>query len=287
MRQLSQRFSGPRVAGRLRHTATVLGVALLLSACGSSRPPGPTEQQQRAHALWQERCKKSGVFIHKTVEGVDGVYLVNVRTLENLNYGESPADQYKLSDPYGHDVFGDGYVRVFLRNSADLGDPKRRPEGYPPRNGYKFVEAVDPKDGKLYRYTGRVVEPWQKDKTYAQGYLHFEMKRTPISQRDARYGVKFEDISTREERELWVAGSSLKVMDLDTGEVLAERIGYMFDWGQGARGGGRSPWLLAADNACPTFDSRIVRPKHERSHGASDQTRQTSDFVEAVLKPTP
>lgn len=283
MRQLSQLFSGPRVAGRLRHTATLLSVALLLSACGSSRPPGPTEQQQRAHALWQERCKKSGVFIHKTVENVEGVYLVNLRT--RLNRGESQIDQFALDDPYGHDSFGERYIEMFLRDFWDLGDPTKRRSGYPLRRGYRFVEALEHSEGKLYRYTGHVVEPWQKDKTYAKGYLRFEMERTPISQRSARYGVKFEDISTREERELWIAGSSLKVIDLDTGEVLAERIGYMFDWGQGARGGGRAPWLHAADNACPSFDSRFAREPGQRSHATSDQWRQTPDFTELVLKP--
>lgn len=283
MRLLSQFLSGPRGLGLLRHTATVISVALLLTACGSSRPPGPTEQQQRAHALWQERCKKSGVFIYKTVDDVAGVFLLNLRM--RSNHGETPADQFALDDPYGKDVTGDGYISIFLRNSRDLGNRKWWRPGLPRQDGYLFVEAVDPKDGKLYRYTGRVVEPWQEDKKYAKGYLRFEMERTPISQRSARYGVKFEDISTREERELWIAGSSLKVMDLDTGEVLAERVGYMLDWGQGARGGGRSPWLHAANDACPAFGDRFVRPEQERSRAFSDQTGQTPDFTELVLKP--
>lgn len=50
-----------------------------------------------------------------------------------------------------------------------------------------------------------------------------------------------------------VEGSSLRVLDLQTNEVIAERIGYMMDWAQGSQAGGRSPWLFAADYACPSF----------------------------------
>ena len=102
-----------------------------------------------------------------------------------------------------------------------------------------------------------------------------------------RYGVVYDDISTREEREYWIAGSSLKVVDLQTNEVIAERIGYMVDWAQGSRAGQRSPWLFAADNACPDFHIRYKNlAAGQRSHAASVQPYQTLDFVEKVLKPS-
>lgn len=235
--------------------------------------------------MWEERCKKSGEFIHKTVEGVEGIYLVNLRT--RYNHGESAEDQFALTDPYGNDVVGDGYISNFLRDSFYYADKSKLPVGFPPRTGYRYVEAVDPKDGKLYRYTGRVEEPWRTDQRYATGTRIFVMTRHEVTARTARYGIKFEDISTREEREHWIAGSSLKVIDLETNEVLAERVGYMVDWAQGARGGGRSPWLFAADNACPAFAKRLNQPQKNPVRGAGDQTRQTPDFAEQVLKPLP
>jgi hypothetical protein len=88
--------------------------------------------------------------------------------------------------------------------------------------------------------------------------------------------VTYEDISTREERDHWIAGSSLKVIDLQTNEMMAERIGYMMDRGQGGNSGGRSPWLLAADYACPEFSTQ---------HGSTAQPYQTLVFVEKTLKP--
>ena len=111
----------------------------------------------------------------------------------------------------------------------------------------------------------------------------FVLERVPASEQLPRYGVTFDDISTHEEREYWIAGSSLKVIDLQTNEVIAERIGYMVDLGQGSRAGGRSPWLFAADNACPDFQ-RFKNPV-VRTRGASNQAWQTQDFVEKVLKP--
>lgn len=188
-------------------------------------------------AMWQERCKKAGEFIHRTVEGVEGIYLINIRTAYNVNHGDGPGDQFKLSDPYGKDSSEDNYILNFIQGYY-YRTPETTPKiaGAPPRIGYRYVEAVDYKDGKLTRYTSRVEEPWQTDKSYLKGYTRFVLDRTPIAQRTARYGVKFEDISTREEREHWIAGSSLKVIDLETQEVIAERVGYMVDWAQGESG---------------------------------------------------
>jgi len=67
----------------------------------------------------------------------------------------------------------------------------------------------------------------------------------------------------------------LKVIDLQTNEVMAERIGYMMDRGQGNNSGGRSPWLLAERTACPEF------PKTSGGHPFKGY--QTRNFVENVL----
>ena len=99
-----------------------------------------------------------------------------------------------------------------------------------------------------------------------------------------RYGITYDDISTREEREYWIAGSSLKVIDLKTNEVIAERVGYMMDRGQGNTSGGRSPWLMAANFACPSFQRNPLMPIPP-GQAASAQARQTQDFVEKILKP--
>jgi hypothetical protein len=257
---------------------------VLLSACGGPKVSiqrGNTPQQERAFAMWNERCKKAGVFIHRTVENVEGIYLVNVRT--ESNQGDREGDQFRLSDPYGNDGWEDYYLINFLEGAYH-----QRPAAVPreswgtPRIGYRYVEAVDYKDGRLTRYTSRLDRPDLRAKGVNEWFITFMLDRTPIPHRSARYGVKFEDISTRAEREHWIAGSSLKVIDLETQEVLGERIGYMVDWAQGSRAGGRQPWTFAASNACPSF---IRNPNSPNRRGADGQPGQTLDFVEKVLKP--
>ncbi|MEJ8840463.1 hypothetical protein [Ramlibacter sp. AN1133] len=234
-----------------------------------------SEQQSVAGAMWVERCKKAGVFIRRQVNDVEGIALLNVR-IRNINYG----DQFAMDDPYGSDFGGDDYIASFLRGRwPKVEKPTPLTFVY---QGYRYVEAVDPKDGQRYRYTGgmrdveRVTSHMSGDAA-GQRFLHreFVLDRVPASGLRPRYGVSFEDISTPEERQHWIAGSSLKVIDLETKEVIAERIGYMVDRGQGNRSGGRSPWLRAASYSCPRF----------RGDGASDQTGQTARFVEQVLQP--
>lgn len=226
--------------------------------------------RDKAMAMWQERCKTAGEKIYKTVEGVEGVYLLKLRP-QQRNY----AEQFLLDDPFGDDYPGDGYIRSFLHES--YGTPKVTSAATPPRRAYAYVEALDPVDGKRYRYTGRLEEPWQADnERFSKGYIRLVLEKTPALGKPPRYGVTYEDTSTREEREYWIAGSSLKVIDLQTNEVIAERIGYMVDRGQGSKAGQRSAWLEAPDTACPAFPGK---------HGMSAQGGQTEKFVEKVLRP--
>lgn len=264
----------------------VLAVLLALGAAVGPAVPGTTEQlvfKQRqvgkAVAMWQERCKKAGEFIHRTVDNVDGIALLKVRTANQFD------DQFQLDDPYGHDSINEEYVLNFLRGYYhQRGEPVR--QGFAPRIGYRFVEAHGPStDGRLYRYTGRFEEPWLTNKSYLKGYIRFVLDKTPINAFSARYGVTFDDISTREERERWIAGSSLKVIDLKNQMLIAERVGYMVDAAQGSRAGQRSPWLLAAQNACPDFNRNNLRPVP--GPAAVAQVGQTLDFVEKVLTPSP
>jgi hypothetical protein len=262
-----------------------------LSACRSApHAAQPSERQAKAAAMWRERCKTAGEKIYRTVDNVEGIYLMKIRTTTNFD------DQFKFDDPYGHDSTGDMYLLNFLRGFHHQHNFPPVP-GNPPRLGYSYVEAQDPKDGQRYRYIGGIKAIRKKDITapgvqlelqrnpnYDLNIYEFVLDKVPALGSTPRYGVTYDDISTREEREYWIAGSSLKVIDLQNNEVIAERIGYMVDGAQGSKGGGRSPWLLAADNACPDFNRDRLR--RVPGPGSSAQVGQTLDFVEKVLKPS-
>lgn len=236
-------------------------VLVALVACSEGSSADQSRQQQAtAMAMWKERCKTAGEKIHKTVDNVEGIYLIKVRTTTNFDA------QFELDDPYGHDSTNNEYILNFLRGFYHQRTEKPIP-GSPPRTGYRYVEAQDTKDGKRYRYTGamKVVGKMdeaapgvqfdlKKNPKFDLNIYKFVLEKVPAPGEVPRYGVTYEDISTHDEREYWIAGSSLKVIDLKTNEVIAERIGYMVDWAQSSRAGGRSPWLFAADNACPNFN---------------------------------
>lgn len=259
----------------------------LLIAC--STPQADTAKREsesrlaKADAMFKERCKTAGEKIYRTADNVEGIFLMKLRP-EEINYG----DQFKMDDPYGRDLGGEGYIQSFVRG-FETRQATFAP-GSPSRHGYRYVEALDPQDGKRYRYTGAVREVTRISSPLIGGdgkpfkTTAFVLDKTPATGPQPRYGVTYDDISTREDRDYWIAGSSLRVIDIKTNEVMAERIGYMMDRGQGSRAGGRSPWLLAADNACPTFQRNPFNPLPS-GHGASAQQIQTEDFVEKVLKP--
>ena len=265
---------------RGRLPGLVLLLIGLLTACSghlaeTSNSRDPKARLARAEAIFQERCKTAGEKIYRTAEDVEGVFLMKIRP-SGVNYG----DQFKLDDPYGHDSTGNEYIKSFLygRNSSGyLTQPDKEI-----RRGYRYVEAIDPADGRRYRYTGSVREVEERLSGLSGGgtvrITKFALDKTPAQGSQPRYGVTYDDISTREEREYWIAGSSLKVIDLKTNEVMAERIGYMMDRGQGNSSGGRSPWLFAANDACPSF-----RQGSSKNPGAFYQIEQTRNFVEKVL----
>jgi len=255
---------------RMIATACVVLVFGILPVSGLIRHIGSTQQAEAkaAHvAKGIERFKaycqqKAGIKIHRTVEGVEGIYLMKVRTTGNFN------NQYAMTDPYGDDALGDGYIETFLEGRDQKGQFADGAEDIP---GYRFVEAIDPKDGKLYRFTAHIERPGLTDSNYAKDYVRFVLDREPIAQRTARYGVTYDDISTTEDRHYWIAGSSLRVVDLETNEVIAERIGYKMDYGQGPDGAARQGWTYARDNACPSY-----------SRGTP--VYQTRDFTEQSLQ---
>jgi hypothetical protein len=263
----------------------VLIVGATLSGCaGFGKAAQQKERLAKARAMFEERCKTSGVKVHRKVEGVEGVLLLKVRP-EGINRG----DQYAMDDPYGRDYGGEAYIASLLRGFHQHGSRGTPAEGSPPRLGYDYVDVINPTDGQRYRHTGEVREVEATSSiTMGRGGKKFKTTKFVVDNAPAQgdmpsYGVTFDDISTKEERDYWIAGSSLRVVDLKSSEVIAERIGYMMDPGQGNDSGGRAPWLLAASNACPSFFRNPKLPVI--GPGFSAQTSQTLDFVESVLQP--
>jgi hypothetical protein len=246
----------------------------LITAC-DARAPVVSEMAKQAEALFKLHCTRAGETIKRTVNDVEGIALLKGRP-GNINF----SDQYVMDDPYGSDLGGDAYIESFLKAKHEMyrryAALLKEPPAPNPNEliGYGYVDMVDPVGGDRTRYTAYVSQPGKTDPRYLIRDIRVVLEKSPVTGASPRYGVTYEDISTHEDRMVWIAGSSLKVIDLQTNEVIAERIGYMIDRGQGSTSGGRSPWLLAASNACPAFPGLHAF-----------QRNQTARFVEKVLFP--
>jgi hypothetical protein len=261
-----------RRAVKLGACAAVLVLALAPTINQYRAQSAAKARYQAAMAHFEMRCKSAGEKIVRTVENVEGIVWMKWR--DKYDVGDD-YDQFKLSDPYGRDCNAERCIEQLLRLDAPTGRFEREVKLTKGRFG--FVESTDPTDGKLYRYTGTMKlpsPPWTPEaiarqertdgRPISDDSYRLALERKPISTRTARYGVTWDDISTREDREHWVAGGSLKVIDLQTDEVIAERVGYMMDRGLGSRAGFRTPWLMARRHACPEYPGGMFRyPTHD------------------------
>jgi hypothetical protein len=213
------------------------------------------ERYARAKALFDERCKTAGEKISKTIDQVEGILLFKIRP-DKVNF----SDQYEMNDPFGRDLGGQAYIGSFLRpTKGQLLNP-RVAEGR--RHGFRYVEVPEPEGKGVRQYTGAIVSNEGRA-------ADFHLEIGEVADRTARYGVTYQDISTHEDRQNWIAGGTLQVIDIQLNEVIAERRGYIFDPGLGSTDGGRGPWESAV--ACEGLDRKY-------GHNAR--------FVQAALKPT-
>lgn len=263
-------------------TSRRLVLAVLLAACWSSAlyAYNPLNREEylakikKAEALYKEKCRTvAGIRIYKTVPDVEGLLLMKIRPERT---DRDLANPMWPGAAFGGEVYGDSYITSFLGYEYRAIDKRgvvssvrgyintdQRPGGLP---GYRWVEVVDPKDGQRYRYSARYDEPWQTDKRYLKGYIRFNLDRAPSpSQTPPRYAVTFEDHVIPEERALWVASSTVKVLDLTTNEVLGEMTRYAMSYIHAPRHS--MPWLN--HSICPQMNVT----------GYLDSTRKVVDEI--------
>jgi len=250
-----------------------------LNACGDTNA-ALRARYDKAKAVFVERCKKAGVVIKRTVKEVEGIELVKIRQPIPFGGREYFDPMYPEAAMAG-ERRGDDYIKQFLM-SEFLDDrlPNRRGGFGPPtkgdrdthsisRRGYKFVEYVDPLNGNRMR----CVPDWSLNHpNWVPGQHRCDKVESPRT----RYALDYEDLVDPADRELWIAGVRLKVIDKQTGDVIAELTQFVWDSGFGVSTTGRWPWQYAgtaASTMCP-----------------SDSTRRTGFetryFIDTILQPT-
>jgi len=208
----------------------------------SGYKPGMTPEQYFEHL-----CKtEAGEFIYKTVENVEGLYMMRPRKeasdyeLEHL---------YALEDPYGHTngeaTMGE-YDYVSPNRYSYLERPIRLPRSIQSANRSNASEASLQKPKGYERFSG-----------YDARHLE-SMHKESVERFTSRYGFTWRGISRPHDRELGIAGGELIVLDLNTNEVLGVRRGYL------RTGSFRNTltnvsWLTG--QTCPTYGYRNGRNK--------------------------
>ena len=254
----------------LRKKRMVLGVGcgllVLLWLRHSEQQAENQRRYQQREAEFNQLCRtRAGYKINRVVTEVEGIRLLKVR--HRIQDGDmlAPGAAFGLEaedDEYISNFLAYRYSIVQLDNSYGV-NTSRHADSWP---GFRYVDVLDEKDGKYYRYTGRWDEPWKYDKSYLKGYIKFFLDRAPSPQPLARYAVTFEDSVIPEERAKGFASSKVMVLDMQTNEVLAEMVRYV--WGPSQPTSYTpNPWLTT--DKCPMV-----------SDGSSSATRQ---FVDRVL----
>mgnify|MGYP001203791478 CR=1 FL=1 len=219
----------------------------------SGYKPGMTPEQYFEHL-----CKtEAGEFFYKTVENVEGFYLMRIRRRPT---------EYEMEHLYGLEA---PYLEVHGEYYS--------PEEYfvqPHMGKYQFLEVPLTKSdaqsaGYRYRryYRDENAHPGRQYQSAINGravfvpYIVAEMDTASLS---SKLGVTWRGITRPHDRELGIAGSELIVSNLESHEVLAVRRGYK------RTGGVRNStgiWWLAGQT-CPELSKR---PDHW--------------FIRDVLKP--
>ncbi len=236
-------------------------------------------EQEKADARMAELCKSSGEFIHRRAENVEGVFLMKLRPPT-----EYPDDRWKEEravarskqsrEIWREDPFGDYFDGKYIRGGISEGylDAFLNPLSQRPSYSYySYVDLIDPTDGKRYRYTGNLIA------VKGRSNKKFVLNRREVTPGMAlpRYGVTFNDITILPDRlRWWIAGSSLRVIDLHTNEVMGERIGYMTASTRYTRSSGESDDWRSVRDGCP----------YESMSGPS-RMHHTRNFIRKVIQP--
>ena len=238
-----------RNPGKILSGSLTAAVILILFVWIIPKQFGPSKEEiqaqeewdrkyKEAEAVFNEQCKTAGEKIYRTVDNVEGIMLLKVVPESTVS-----ADA-KTRDPMWDNAAlqeneGIRFIGKFL--------------GLYGGSSYNYVDVLQPNQSDIIRYTGH----------------HSPLKQSLNPRHPARYAVTFENNVDPKLRRHWVAGATIRIIDHQTNEVIAEKTIYAFEKGLGGTGGARMPWKFA-----------ILCNKERLT-----SSEPLSDFVLSVLKP--
>ena len=202
---------------------------------------------EAAKAVFDEQCKKAGDKIYRTVDNVDGVMLLKVRKSKHLHQNDP---MFEDAITAAREEVEHGYIGSFLYGWYAL------------RNkGYSFVDVLN-EDGSIKRYLDY------------KNYGSFMQDQDGVvinPDNPARYAVTYENNIEPELRKHWVAGTTIKIIDRQTNELLAEKTIFVFARSVDKHVHGA--WAMTRVDSCPKMEEL--------------GQQFTAHFTTTVLKPQP
>ena len=159
-----------------------------------------------AKARFDQLCQNAGEKIYRTADNVDGILLLKVR-------GDDEKYQDNSYNPRKDQMWEDAAVESEFDREAYIEEFFLWATSGLPR--YAYIDVIQ-KDGSIIRYSTR-----REDRNWV-------MDQQPNPHPRARYAVTYENDISWENRKHWIAGTTIKIIDTKTNQLMAEKTMYAF-----------------------------------------------------------
>ena len=186
-----------------------------------------------AKARFEQLCQNAGEKIYRTADNVDGILLLKVR-------GDDEKYQDSFYNPLKDQMWEDAAVESEFDREAYIEEFLLPYTSSFPR--YTYADVLQ-KNGLVIRYSRQ-----KEDQNWVM-----EQQSTPHPR--ARYAVTYENDISWENRKHWIAGTTIKVIDTKTNELMAEKTMYAFVPALGYSELEQNPNPWGRGDRCPEEDS--------------------------------
>ena len=164
------------------------------------------KRYEPAKARFDQLCQNAGEKIYRTADNVDGILLLKVR-------GDDEKYQSNRYNPRKDQMWEDAAVESEFDREAYIEEFLLPYTSSFPR--YTYADVLQ-KNGLVIRYSRQ-----KEDQNWVM-----EQQSTPHPR--ARYAVTYENDISWENRKHWIAGTTIKIIDTQTNELMAEKTMYAF-----------------------------------------------------------
>ena len=164
------------------------------------------KRYEPAKARFDQLCQNAGEKIYRTADNVDGILLLKVR-------GDDEKYQSNRYNPRKDQMWEDAAVESEFDREAYIEEFLLPYTSSFPR--YIYADVLQ-KNGLVIRYSRQ-----KEDQNWV-------MDQQPTPHPRARYAVTYENDISWENRKHWIAGTTIKIIDTQTNELMAEKTMYAF-----------------------------------------------------------